>query len=122
MLDRWRRRRRERRELGQPRTSVPGSGLHVCPACRSPFVHPVARARLDSVRWSMLLRCGECAHERDVVVADGVAARYEDDLREAAHAIARAIEEQDRERLAREADAFAAALDRDLIDAADFGR
>ena len=68
----------------------------------------------------MSLRCGECGHERDVVVADGVAVRYEDDLREAASVIARAIDDEDRERLAREADAFAAALERDLIDAADF--
>ena len=70
----------------------------------------------------MHLRCGECGHERAVVVADQVAARYEDDLREAASVIARALAEQDRKRLKREADAFAAALDRDLIDAADFAR
>jgi hypothetical protein len=122
MFERWRRRRRDRRALGLHRTPVPGSGLHVCAECRAPFVHTVARSRLDAVRWSMRLRCGECAHERDVVVADDVAARYEDDLREAARVIRRAIAQQDRERLEREADAFAAALDRDLIDAADFAR
>jgi hypothetical protein len=70
----------------------------------------------------MLLRCGECGHERDVVVADAVAARYEDDLREAAGVIARALADEDRKRLEREADALAVALDRDLIDAADFAR
>jgi hypothetical protein len=129
MFERWRRRRRDRRALGPRRTPVPGSGLHVCPECRAPFVHTVARSRLDTVRWSMRLRCGECTHERDVVVTDDVAARYEDDLRDAARggggregAIPRAPVQQDRERLEREADAFAAALDRDLIDAADFAR
>jgi hypothetical protein len=122
MFERWRRRRRDRRALGPRRTPVPGSGLHVCPACRAPFVHTVARSRLDAARWSMRLRCGECRHERDVVVADDVAARYDDDLRDAAREIARAIAAEDRERLEREADAFAAALDRNLIDAADFAR
>jgi hypothetical protein len=70
----------------------------------------------------MSLRCGECGHDRQVVVTDEVASRYEDDLREAAHAIARTLFEEDRKRLEREAEAFAAALDRDLIDAADFAR
>ena len=58
----------------------------------------------------MILRCGECGWQREVVVADDVVVRFDDDVR------------ADRERLAREADAFAAALDRDLIDAADFMR
>jgi hypothetical protein len=68
----------------------------------------------------MLLRCGECRKERQVVAVDDVVARYDDDLRAARAAIRRAIEREDRARLAREADAFAVALDRDLIDAADF--
>jgi hypothetical protein len=99
---------------------VPGSGLQVCPACRASFVHPVARSRLDAWRWSIALRCGECGHAREVVVADEVAARYEDDLRDAARAIARAVADADLKRLEREVEAFAAALDRGLIDAADF--
>jgi hypothetical protein len=70
----------------------------------------------------MVLRCGECRRQREVVVADDVVARFDDDLRTAMRAIAVAVERADRERLAREADAFAAALDRDLIDAADFTR
>jgi hypothetical protein len=120
MLARWRRRRSDPLDPGRRRTPVPGSGLQVCPACRAPFVHPVTRSRLDALRWSLLLRCGECRHERDLVVADDVATRFDEDLRGAARAIAQAIAEADRTRLEREADAFAAALDRDLIDAADF--
>jgi len=82
----------------------------------------VKRSRIDESRWSVLLRCGECRREREVVVPLGVVARLDDDIRTATHTIARALERADRERLAREADAFAAALDRDLIDAADFAR
>jgi len=110
MLERWRRRRQDRLGALPRRTPVPGSGLHVCPGCRAPFVHPVARSRIDGSRWSMILRCGDCGWQREVVVADDVVVRFDDDVR------------ADRERLAREADAFAAALDRDLIDAADFMR
>jgi hypothetical protein len=116
----WRARRVDRLARTCSWTSVPGCGLHVCPACHAPFVHPVARARVDAWRWSMRLRCGNCRHERDMVVPADVAARYEDDLRMAAEVIAWAIAAEDHERLKRQADAFAAALDRDLIDAADF--
>ena len=70
----------------------------------------------------MILCCGECRSQREVVVADDVVVRFDDDVRAATRPIARAIERADRDRLAREADAFAAALDRDLIDAADFMR
>jgi hypothetical protein len=119
-FERWRGRRVDRHERTWSGTAIPGSGLHICPACRAPFVHPVARARLEASRWSMLLRCGNCLHEREMVVAGDVAARYDDDLRMAAEAIARAIAEEDREHFRRQADAFAAALDRDLIDAGDF--
>lgn len=122
MLRRWRRRRREGLGPVPRRTPVPGSGLQVCRACRAPFVHPVARKRLEESLWSLVLRCGECTLEREVVVGDDLAARYEDDLRGSARAIERALEQEDRERLARQADLFAAALDRDLIDAADFAR
>jgi len=122
MLERWRRRRRDRLGALPRRTPVPGSGLHVCPGCLAPFVHPVARSRIDGSRWSMILCCGECRSQREVVVADDVVVRFDDDVRAATRSIARAIERADRDRLAREADAFAAALDRDLIDAADFMR
>ena len=122
MLEHWRQRRRDRIGGMPRRTPVPGSGLHVCPGCRAPFVHPVARSRIDGARWSMTLRCGECRWQREVVVADDIVARFDDDVRAATRSIARALERADRERLAREADAFAAALDRDLIDAADFMR
>lgn len=68
----------------------------------------------------MILRCGECCCLREVVVADDIVVRFDADVRAATRSIAAAIDRADRERLAREADAFAAALDRDLIDAADF--
>jgi hypothetical protein len=122
MLEHWRRRRRDRLGEMPRRTPVPGSGLHVCPDCRAPFVHPVARSRIDESSWSLILRCGECRCQRDVVAAADVVVRFDDDIRAATRSIARAVERADRERLAREADTFAAALDRDLIDAADFMR
>ena len=55
-------------------------------------------------------------------VTNDVAERYGRDLDDALEVIARAARELDAERLAREADAFAEALERDLIDADDFAR
>jgi hypothetical protein len=119
MFGRWRRRNRR---AGGRGTSFPGSALHVCPECHAPFVSPLTWSELGDTHWLMALRCGECGHERGVVVGDDVARRYDQDLGRATQIIARALAREDRERLAREADVFAAALRRDLIDAADFAR
>ena len=70
----------------------------------------------------MLLRCGTCRGESEVTVSNDVAERYGRDLDDALEVIARAARVLDTERLAREADAFAKALERDLIDADDFAR
>jgi hypothetical protein len=118
MFGRWRRNRR----AGGRGTSFRKPALQVCPACRAPFVSPVTWSDLGDSHWLIALRCGECEHERGVVVGDDVAERYDLELGRATQTIARALAQEDRERLAREADVFAAALRRDLIDAADFAR
>src|SRR2546423_777923 len=102
------------------RTSLPGTGLHVCPACRSDSVHAVGRAREGEVQWRLQLRCGECGTIREVVVPDDLAERFEGDVARGREIIERAAAECDRERMAAEVEVMALALDLDLIDAADF--
>jgi hypothetical protein len=68
----------------------------------------------------MLLRCAECGTWRDVTVPNAVAERYDDELAEGARAISRAARRLEMERIAAEADAFAAALRHGLIEPADF--
>src|SRR6476619_2782294 len=103
-------------------TPRPGTGLSVCSDCHADHVHPVEWCESGEEHWWMLLRCGTCRAESAVTVTTDVAERYGRDLDDAQEVIARAVRMLDTERLEREADAFAEALERDLIDAADFAR
>ena len=98
------------------------TGLQVCELCRTDYVHPVEWWESGDEHWWMLLRCGACGAHREVVVADAVAARYGRELDAVENALGRTVRELDCERMAHEAEAFAQALARDLIDADDFGR
>ena len=113
----WLRRRATRRS-----DSPPAGGLHVCGDCQADYVHPVEWCEEDAKHWWMRLRCGSCFREREVTVPDAVAERFGRDLDAAEADIGRAADELDHERMEREVEAFAAALERDLIDADDFAR
>jgi hypothetical protein len=101
-------------------TSSPGTGLQVCTGCHADYVHPVEWHESDEEHWWMLLRCGACGSERDVTVADDVAKRFGEDRDRAERQIEHAVRELDGERMAVEVEAFAVALQRDLIGADDF--
>ena len=92
----------------------------VCPACGRDFVCPVEWGEASATHIWVRLRCGECGEFREAEFTDEVLDLYDRRLDEAAASIARAAEKLHRDWRAREADAFAAALDRDLIDAGDF--
>jgi hypothetical protein len=102
------------------RTPSPGSGLHLCRVCHDDYVVPVWWDEVDDERWHMLLRCAQCETYRDVVVAEDVAKAYERDLQRGMAEISAALDRSDRARMAAELQVFVAALERDLIDAADF--
>ena len=68
----------------------------------------------------MLLRCAQCETYRDVTVGDGVAKTYERDLAHGMAEIAATLDRSDRARMVTEVKVFIAALEHDLIDAADF--
>ena len=116
-----RRRGIARRRAGRT-TSRPGTGLQVCRSCHADHVHPVEWSESGDEHWWMLLRCGACRVDREVVVSNSIAERYGQELDAAIDEISRAVWKIDGERMAREAEAFAEALERDLISADDFGR
>lgn len=103
-----------------PSRAWPGSGLHVCGSCRSDFVHSTQRQREDDGRWLLRLRCGQCGGCRDVVVSEDLVQRFDADVARGLATIAEAVTALDRQRMADEADVFAAALRQGLIDAGDF--
>jgi hypothetical protein len=84
-------------------------------------VNPVDWHEHDEQHWWIRLRCGECGVLRDVVVSDAEAQRYNAQLDYGVGIIAGAFARLERERMIAFADAFAHALQLDLLDAADFG-
>jgi hypothetical protein len=65
----------------------------------------------------MFLRCGECGMSREVAVSNAEADRFERALHARASIVAAQARKLEEERLSAEIDAFAMALDQDLIDA-----
>jgi hypothetical protein len=110
---------RRAKALGPPR-AWPGSGLHVCSACRSDFVHSADRRREGEARWRLGLRCGRCGACRDVIVSDDLLQRFDADVSRGLGAIAGDLATLDREHMAQQVEAFSIALERDLIDPGDF--
>jgi len=108
--------------FGSIGTPAPGSGLHQCALCHAECVVPVWWESVGDDRWHMLLRCGACGTYRDVTAGDDVAQAYERDIERGTSQIRAALERMDRDRMAVQAVAFVAALQRDLIDAGDFAR
>lgn len=96
--------------------------LRRCPECRSRFACPIGWDEHDDTHWHIDLRCGECGHCWDAVVHDDRAKRYDLELDADVSTMRRALRRLDLERMAIDADTFAAALAQDLIEPADFAR
>jgi hypothetical protein len=102
------------------RRSPRAGALHVCAECGADFVNATFEDPADDLSRRVHLRCGACGFERHAV-ADHVEAAIFD----TAHANRLARIADDAERLAVErmngwVASFTTALERDLIDAADF--
>ena len=109
---------RRRRERGRPDLE----DLDVCRVCRRDRVYPTQWRESDPDLWWVELRCGECGVRRRGTFPDAQLDRFELRLEEGLREIS---EEADRlllEWRAAEVEAFAEALDRELIQARDFAR
>jgi hypothetical protein len=107
-----------RRAVRETATNAP---LVVCRACGTDFVYPVEWQETSGGRsWWVLLRCGGCDVRREVEIDDRQAADLGRRLDRHGETIERDARHLERERMHAEVDAFAEALRRDLIDAADF--
>jgi hypothetical protein len=81
---------------------------------------PIEWEPLGDAHWLMAMRCGQCGTWLEMIVPNDVAAAMDVELDRQQTAIAAAADALERERMAAEAEAFIAALERDLIDADDF--
>lgn len=100
-----------------PATSKSAAGLEICPVCKRDFVQPVSWEPAGEAAWWMFLRCGECGMSREIAVSNAEADRFERALHARASILAGQARKLEEERLSAEIDAFALALDQDLIDA-----
>jgi hypothetical protein len=96
--------------------------LEICAACGADFVNPVEWSAVEDHSWWMLLRCAECEVMREVVVPNAEAQRFDEALDRRADPIASALHRIDVDRMKAWVESVTVALQRDLIDAADFAR
>ncbi len=103
-----------------PAAAQSAPGLEICPVCGRDFVQPISWEPAGESAWWMFLRCGECGISREVAVSNADADRFERALHARASVVAAQARKLEEERLSEQIDAFAAALERDLIDADSF--
>ena len=100
----------------------PTTPLEFCAACGADYVNPFDWAAVEDHSWWMHLRCAQCGHEREVVVGNAEAERFDEALDRRADPIARTLHRLDVDRMKAWVESVTVALQRDLIDAADFAR
>jgi hypothetical protein len=96
--------------------------LVYCPSCGLDLMNPVRWHELDESTWWMRLRCGGCGFVRLVDASNEQANQLDADLDRGLAVIAAAVTELERVEMAAVSDAFAEALERDLVTADDFRR
>ena len=102
-------------------TTAPLTDLHVCQACERPFVVPEDILEvLSGPRYRIELRCMDC-HWRSIGIFDEpTMERLDRELDRTQAQIVDALAAMEESRLLEEVDAFAAALQADLILPEDF--
>lgn len=94
----------------------------ICPKCGDDFVHPVKWDEAGDAHLWVWLRCGQCETWSEGIFSDEALERFDRKLDEDTAQIAEEADRLHRNWRLTEAETFAAALDRDLIDVGDFSR
>ena len=106
----------------QRRSRSRPASLEYCAACGEDYVHPVEWTAVEDHSWWMHLRCAQCEHQREVVVGNAEAEAFDEALDRRADPIARTLHRIDVDSMRAWVESVTVALQRDLIDAADFAR
>jgi hypothetical protein len=101
--------------------SAKASGLHVCPECGSKLVQPTCWEQTSPRgHWRLWRRCPECEWYGDSVHGEREIDAYDEELDNGTESLASVLQELERESMQRVVEAFATALQTDLISAEDF--
>lgn len=97
------------------------NGLHVCPGCGSDLVQPTCWEQTDSRgRWRLWRRCPECEWHSDAVHGEREIDAYDEELDNGTAALTKVLKELELESMRHVVEAFAVALEADLLTAEDF--
>lgn len=100
-------------------TAIP-HGLHVCPACDSVLVQPVAWSEAENGKWDLLLCCPNCHWSCEGTYTEDEVHALEEELDAGLEDMLRDLQRLTQANMADEIDRFAAALHADLILPEDF--
>ena len=93
-----------------------------CPVCGSDRICPIDWETAGDDHWWLLMHCGECLAWVQATVGNEQAAALDVELNRQHAEIARPLQALEMERMAMDVEAFAGALEHDLVDAEDFAR
>ena len=97
--------------------------LHVCPACGSVLVQPIAWEQRDGRNgWTVSRRCPECEWSGQSVHGEAEIDAFDEQLDLGSQELAGELRALEHANMSALASTFVAALEQDLIDADDFAR
>jgi hypothetical protein len=96
------------------------TGLHVCPACTSPLVAPVAWEPAGPSAWAVTLQCPNCEWWDADLFDDAAIERFDEELDRGTEALVRDLLRLTRANLEDDIERFVAALHADAILPEDF--
>ncbi|MDX6633515.1 MAG: hypothetical protein QOG09_1399 [Solirubrobacterales bacterium] len=86
------------------------TGMHVCPSCSRPFVHPTDWSEAGPEHWNVELACPNCDWNGGGVFSDSAVERFDRELDRAAEEILADLEELSRSSMTEYVDRFVGAL------------
>ena len=106
----------------RPRRERAPRPLLACPACDADALCPFEWETFGDAHWYMWMRCGACGGWIEAIVDNPAAAAMDVELDRQQALIRAAADALGSERMAADVEILISALERDLVDAADFAR
>lgn len=107
-------------DAGVTPSPEPLDGLHVCPACASKLVSPVAWEEAGGSHWDVTLHCPNCDWLGGGVFAEALVERFDEELDLGTEALVSDLQRLMRANMEDEIARFLSALDADQIWPMDF--
>jgi uncharacterized protein with PIN domain len=90
--------------------SPPEAALHVCPACSSELVYPVAWEEADRARWEVSLRCPNCEWNVTDLFEEEAIQRFDETLDRGTEALVTDLRQLSRANMEHDVERFIHAL------------